>query len=169
MMTIRSSWRPAADRVELFKLLAGGNDGDAAAGVLNQGGDLLAGQGGIDGHIGGADGQGGEVAHRPLPAVFADEGDAVAFLRAPARAGLCRERGRAGTSGRTRWAASGRVRPATGSARGLPAAATWQKRSLMVAIEEIGVIDLIRAQKTSVRPIKGEFNSAGFGCACPVV
>ena len=68
---------------QLFVLLAGGDDGDAAAGILQQGGNLVAGQRRINGHVGGADGQGGEIAHRPLPAVFTDQANAVALLRAP--------------------------------------------------------------------------------------
>ena len=68
--------------MKLVKLHARGNDGDAAAGVANQFRDLLAGKGGIDGHIGRADGQRGKIGDHPLPAVLADEGDAVALFRA---------------------------------------------------------------------------------------
>src|SRR5579859_1816966 len=80
--------RPVANRRELFELLASGNNGDAAAGVLDESADLLAGEGGVDGHVGGADGERGEVAHGPFPAVLADEGNAVALLRTPIEQGF---------------------------------------------------------------------------------
>ena len=80
--------RLVAHGVQLVELLAGGDYGDAAAGVVQQHGDLLAGKRGVDGHIHGADGQRGEVGDGPLPAVFGDQGDAVAFLRAPAEKSL---------------------------------------------------------------------------------
>ncbi len=83
-----------ADGVELVELLAGGNDGDAAAGIVDQHGDLFAGEGGIDGNVGGADGKGGEVGDGPLPAILADDGDAVALLRSPAEKGLASARTR---------------------------------------------------------------------------
>ena len=83
-MTIRSRWRLVANRIQLVELLAGGNHGDAAARVLHQHCNLLAGKGGIDGHIDRADGQRGEIGHRPLPAVLADQRNAIALLRAPA-------------------------------------------------------------------------------------
>ena len=85
MITIRSSWRAGADGVELVVLLPGGDDGDAAAGVGNKLGDLFAGESGIDGHVGGADGEGGKVGDHPLPAVLGNQRDAVALLRAPAQ------------------------------------------------------------------------------------
>ncbi len=72
-----------ADRVELVVLLAGGDDGDAATGILDQHGDLVAGQGGINGDVGGADGERGEVGDGPFPAILSDEGNTVAFLHAP--------------------------------------------------------------------------------------
>ena len=71
-----------AHGVQLVELLARGDDGDAAAGVANLLGDLLAGERGIDGHIGRANGQRGKIGDDPLPAVLADERDAVALFRA---------------------------------------------------------------------------------------
>ena len=71
-----------ADRVKLVELLARGNDGNAAAGVAHQFRYLLAGEGGVDGNIRGADGQSSKIGDHPLPAVLADEGDAVALFRA---------------------------------------------------------------------------------------
>ena len=56
-MTMCSNCGLRADGLQLVELLARGDDGDAAAGVAHLLGDLLAGQRGIDGHIGGADGQ----------------------------------------------------------------------------------------------------------------
>ena len=44
MMRMCSSWCLRADGVQLVELLAGGDDGDAAAGIGEQDGDLLAGQ-----------------------------------------------------------------------------------------------------------------------------
>ena len=74
-----------AHGLKLVELLARGDDGDAATGVANLLGDLLAGERGIERHIGGADGQHGEVGDGPLPAILADEGDAVALFRAEAQ------------------------------------------------------------------------------------
>ena len=67
---------------ELVELHARGDDGDAAAGVANLLRDLLAGEGGIEGDVGRADGERGKVGNDPLPAVFADERDAIALFRA---------------------------------------------------------------------------------------
>ena len=50
---------------------------------IQQDGDLLGGQGGIDGHIDSAQHQGSEVHHRPLPTILRQQGDAVAFENAP--------------------------------------------------------------------------------------
>ena len=50
---------------------------------IEQDGDLLGGQRGIDGHIGGAQHQGGEVDDWPLPAILRKDCDAVAFENAP--------------------------------------------------------------------------------------
>ncbi len=83
-----------ADRVQLVELLASGDDGNAAAGVAHQLRDLLAGEGGVDGHIGGADGQSGKIGDRPLPAVLADEGDAVALFAPIRRNAVARARTR---------------------------------------------------------------------------
>ena len=79
-MTMCCNWVCARTALQLVKLLARGDDGDAAAGVAHQLGDLLAGERGIKRHIGGADGQRGEIGYGPLPAVLADEDDAVALL-----------------------------------------------------------------------------------------
>ena len=74
-----------AHGVKLVELLAGGDDGDAAIRVAHLFGDLLAGEGGIKRHIGGAYGQGGEIGDGPLPAILADDGDTVALLSAEAQ------------------------------------------------------------------------------------
>ena len=81
----RFQLRLRAECVQLVELLARGNDGDAAAGVAHQFRHLLTGEGGIDGHIGRTDGQGGKIGDCPLPAILADEGDAVALLCAQAQ------------------------------------------------------------------------------------
>ena len=73
-----------AHGLKLVELLARGDDGNAAIGVANLLGDLLAGERGIERHIGRADGQRGEIGDGPLPAILADESDAVAFFRAEA-------------------------------------------------------------------------------------
>ena len=61
----------------------GGHYGDPGGGILDQGGDLFGGQGGIDGHIGSAEHQSGEVDDGPFPAIFRKDCDAVAFENAP--------------------------------------------------------------------------------------
>ena len=68
--------------MELVELLARRDDGDAAAGIVNLLGDLLACERGIDGHIGRADRKRGKIGDDPLPAVLADQSDAVAFFHA---------------------------------------------------------------------------------------
>jgi hypothetical protein len=74
-----------AYRLKLVELLASGDEGDAAIGVANLLGDLLASQSGIKRHVCRANGQHSEVGDCPLPAILADEGDAVALLRAEAQ------------------------------------------------------------------------------------
>ena len=71
--------------LKLVELLARGDDGDAAIGIAHLLGDLLAGEGGIERHIGGAYGEGGEIGDGPLPAILANEGDAVTLLSAEAQ------------------------------------------------------------------------------------
>ena len=82
-----SSGVGAADGIQLLVLLMCRDDGNATAGIAYQGCDLFPKQGGVNGHIGGANGECGEVGNGPLPAVFADEGDAVSLLSAPAQKG----------------------------------------------------------------------------------
>ena len=65
-------------------MLSCGDNGNAATGIFNQHGYLIAGKSRINGHIHSADGQGGKIRYRPLPAVFAYQRNAVALLRAPA-------------------------------------------------------------------------------------
>ena len=79
---------------------------------LHQRGHLLAGQRGIDGHIDRADGQRGKVRDCPLPAVLADQRNAVALLRSPAQETPPPVRGRADKSGRRKSAAIAQTRPA---------------------------------------------------------
>ena len=66
----------------------GGHNGDAGRGIIEEDGDLLGGQGGIDGDIGGAKHQGGEVDDWPLPTILRKDGDAVALLNAPTAEGV---------------------------------------------------------------------------------
>ena len=87
-MTMRSSWVRERHGVELVELLAGGDEGNAAAGIADEGCDLLAGERGVDGNVGCSDGERGEVGNGPLPAIFGDEGDAVALLCSPGEQGL---------------------------------------------------------------------------------
>ena len=68
---------------QLFILLAGGEDEDFGTGVPDAVAKLLRIQGGVEGYIDGAEGEDGEVGDGPLPAVFAEDGDAIAFDDAP--------------------------------------------------------------------------------------
>ena len=73
----------AADGSDFAVLAFGRYHGDASCGIIEQDGDLLGGQGGVDGHIGGAEHQGGEVDDWPLPTILRQDCDAVAFENAP--------------------------------------------------------------------------------------
>ena len=70
---------------DLVVLGAGGNDGNARAGVGKENGGLVGGERGIDGYVDGSESESGEVGYGPLPAIFAEDGDAVALADAPAR------------------------------------------------------------------------------------
>ena len=67
---------------KLVELQPRGDDRDAATGVANLLGNLLAGERGIERHIGRTNGQRGKIRDQPLPAIFADECDAVTLFRA---------------------------------------------------------------------------------------
>ena len=67
MMTMRSRWVWSRTEMSLSNCMARGDNGNAAAGVANLLGDLLAGERGIDGHIGGANGERGKVGDQPTP------------------------------------------------------------------------------------------------------
>ena len=69
-------------------MLAGGDDGDAAAGIGEKDSDLVTGKRGVDGDVDGIDGEDGEVGDSPFPAVFGDQRDAVALFCAPGKEGL---------------------------------------------------------------------------------
>ena len=71
-----------AHGLKLVELLACGDKGDAAIGVANLLGDLLARERGIERYICRADREDGEIGHGPLPAILADKGDAIALFRA---------------------------------------------------------------------------------------
>ena len=140
-----------AHGVELVELLARGDDGDAAAGVAHQLGDLLAGERGIDGHIGRANGQRGEVGDGPLPAIFADEGDAIALFRAPVEKGLGqRADALVDLIGRERLPLAELVLPEDGARIGGRGDA--EKRSLMVEIGETGVMGSVFRKLESGKP-----------------
>ncbi len=79
---------PGADGVQFFELLTGRDDGDTATGVGEQDGDLVTGKRGIDGNVDAIDGQDGEVGDCPFPAIFRNQGDAVAFFCTPGKEGL---------------------------------------------------------------------------------
>ena len=70
-------------RGDLVVLSAGGDEEDARAGVGKEGNDLVGEEVGVDGDIGDAHGEAGEVGDGPLPAVLGEDGDAVAFADAP--------------------------------------------------------------------------------------
>jgi len=72
-----------AARSDLLILSARGDEDGARAGVGEEGNDLVGEQVGIDGDVGGADGEAGEVGEGPLPAIFGEDGDAIAFADAP--------------------------------------------------------------------------------------
>ena len=72
-----------AGELELCELVAGGEDEDLGGGVAEHVADLVGGEGGVEGDVDGAEGEGGEVGDGPLPAILAEEGDAVATLDAP--------------------------------------------------------------------------------------
>ncbi len=76
-----------ADGGDFFVLPGGRNDDYARAGVGEHPGHLLRGQGGIERHIDGAQGEDGEVGDRPLPAIFGENGDAIALVDFPFREG----------------------------------------------------------------------------------
>src|SRR5205814_4607943 len=75
--------RAGADGVELVVLLARGNNCDAAPGICNEFGDLLARKSGVDGHVSGADSEGCEIGNHPFPTILRDKRNAVALLRSP--------------------------------------------------------------------------------------
>ena len=102
--------------------------------VAHQGGDLFAGEGGIDGHIDSANGERGKIGDSPLPAVFADEGDAISLLRTPAQ--KCRGQGPNPLINLVRGDGlpMRRTRPATRRRAGWRQRMTRRKRSLMVEI-----------------------------------
>ena len=50
---------------------------------ISRSGDLVGGQGGVDGYVDSAQHQGGEVDHGPLPAILGQQRDAIAFDDAP--------------------------------------------------------------------------------------
>ncbi len=72
-----------ADGGDFLVLASCRDDDDAGAGVGQHSGDLLGGEGGVEGHIDGAEGEDGEIGDRPLPAIFGEDGDAVALADAP--------------------------------------------------------------------------------------
>ena len=80
--------RPAADGGNLVVLCLGRYHGDASTGIDQQFGDLFSCERGIDGHIRRAQHQGSEVHHRPFPAIFGQQGDAVTLDDAPGCEGL---------------------------------------------------------------------------------
>ena len=83
MTTIFSSLRLGKNRKDFVQMLVGRKKNDAAAGVIQREGSLVCGERGIerDGH--GAQQQAGEIGHRPLGAIFAENGDAVAADECP--------------------------------------------------------------------------------------
>ena len=118
--------------VELFELLAGRDDGDAASGVGEEDGDLIAGQRGIDGDIDGVDGEDGEVGDGPFPAIFGRSGRCGRPFWHPSSKRPQRASGRAGRSDRRRGAASCRTRPARGWHGDWRPTRRGRKRSLIV-------------------------------------
>ena len=74
-----------ANGVEFVELLAGGDYGNAAAGIGEEGGDLIACEGGVNGDVDGSDGQDGKIRNHPLPAILGNDGNAIAFFRSPAQ------------------------------------------------------------------------------------
>ena len=69
--------------LDFFVLLLGADDGYFGGGILEHVGDVLGGGGGVEWDVGGAEGEDGHVGDGPLPAVFAEEGYAVAFGDVP--------------------------------------------------------------------------------------
>ena len=73
----------AADGRNFFVLSFGRDEGNASFGIDQQQRDLLRRQGGVNGNVDGAQSQGSEVDQGPLPAIFGQQGDAVALHDAP--------------------------------------------------------------------------------------
>ena len=69
--------------LDFFVLLFGAHDGYFGAGILEHVDDVLGGAGGVEGDVGGSEGEHGHVGDGPLPAVFAEQDYAVAFADAP--------------------------------------------------------------------------------------
>ena len=78
----------ASDGLDSAVLGFRGHNGYAGAGVVEQSGDLVRGQGGINGDVRGAKDQGGEVDDWPLPSILRKDCDAVAFENAPGAEGV---------------------------------------------------------------------------------
>ena len=71
------------DAEDLFQLVLRGYGDDACGGVVEDVGSLLRRVGGLNGNGDGAEGKRREIGDRPLGAIFAEDGDAIAMADTP--------------------------------------------------------------------------------------
>jgi hypothetical protein len=67
----------------LFQLALRGHGDDARSGIVEDVGSLVGGLGGINRDRDRAQRERGEIGNRPLRAIFAEDGDAIAVVDAP--------------------------------------------------------------------------------------